>query len=504
MENKQEAAVQKKKKTLNPFKNKKLKYGGLSVLFTVIFIVAVVLVNVIITMLGERFSVEADLTDEGLYSIEQSTVDYLKGLTDKVKITVTSEESAFTGTGTEFYQTNAILKKLVNCNDNFTLDYIDVVSNPGFAANYDETITSNQIVVESESTKRVKVLSYTDFLSPNYNQQYLQYGYQVAESYDANCEQAVVSAIMSVTDTNPVKVAVLTGYGETENAVLQQLLETNSYILESVNITLTDTISEDYDFVFIFGPDKDYSVSDITKLDNWLDNGGKFGKNLIYVSNPKLGESPNIDGLLDDWGLTIEKGTLYQTDANYAYESQRTYQMFQVPETDFSTFTNNSAIFGDNVSAVSTKWEGYGNMTTQAILTTYDGAVIKPQNAGDNWEPDSDAEKKTYNAIVQTCKTRFEGTNPIISRIVVFGGMELLTNTFLSASQANNSQLIMNIFNVSCNKEAGITLETKSYSASTFEITESQKTALTVVFVGVLPVLLLVVGIVVWIRRIHK
>ncbi len=71
------------------------KYGGLSVLFTVIFIVAVVLVNVIITLLGDRFMPTADLTDSGLYSIEQSTVDYLKTVTDEVTITVTSEEAAF-------------------------------------------------------------------------------------------------------------------------------------------------------------------------------------------------------------------------------------------------------------------------------------------------------------------------------------------------------------------------------------------------------------------------
>ena len=75
-ENTKESAPAKsdsaKKPRKNPFKNKKLKYGGLSILFTVIFIVAVVLVNVIITLLGDRFMPAADLTDSGLYSIEQS------------------------------------------------------------------------------------------------------------------------------------------------------------------------------------------------------------------------------------------------------------------------------------------------------------------------------------------------------------------------------------------------------------------------------------------------
>lgn len=130
-ENTKESAPAKsdsaKKPRKNPFKNKKLKYGGLSILFTVIFIVAVVLVNVIITLLGDRFMPAADLTDSGLYSIEQSTVDYIKTITDEVTITVTSEESAFTGGSSYYYQTNEILKKIAAANSNITLQYIDVV-----------------------------------------------------------------------------------------------------------------------------------------------------------------------------------------------------------------------------------------------------------------------------------------------------------------------------------------------------------------------------------------
>lgn len=492
-------------KTLNPFRNKKLKYGGLSVLFTVICIVVVVLINVIITLLGERFSVQADLTDSGLYTIESSSAEYLSQVDDDIVITVTSEESEFAGAGEYFYQTNEILKKIANCNDRFTLNYVDVISNPGFQANYTETISSGEIVVESKSTKRVKVLTQEDFLSITYNQQYLQYGYYQIDKVEANCEQATVSAIMNVSDKNPVKVAVLTGFGETQNQVLEELLKMNSYIVEEVDITLTDKISEDYTFVFSFGPTKDYSVEVINKIDTWLDNNGKFGKNFIYASNPKLGESPNIDGLLDDWGLTVEKGLLYQTDSNYAYESMRTYQMLKLESSDFDVLTNDSPIYGDNLSAVIPKWEGYGNMQTQILLSTYAGTVIKPQDAGDNWAPGEDDVKRSYGVVVQSVKTRFEDDKyPVSSRIVTLGGMELLNVSFLTAPQANNAQFIMNIFNVSCNKEEGITLTPKSYQSTTYEITQAQKMTLVVIFIAILPLALVIAGIIIWARRIHK
>ena len=144
------------------------------------------------------------------------------------------------------------------------------------------------------------------------------------------------------------------------------------------------------------------------------------------------------------------------------------------------------------------------NITVQSILNTYAGAVIKPQDSGDNWSPESDAERKQYSVIMQAVKTRYEGTNPFSSRIVAIGGMEFLNTSFLQTASVNNSQLIMNIFNVSCNKEEGITLTPKSYNTSTFEITDAQKNGLVIGFVIVLPLLLIISGIVIWVKRLHK
>lgn len=497
-------------KSKNPFKNKKFKYGSLSVLFTIIFVVIIVLVNVVITLIGERFSVSADLTDEGLFSIEQSSAEYLAGIDQHITITVTSNESEFTGS-TYYNQTNEILKRIVNTNGNFTLNYIDIVENPGFQSNYSETISAGEIVVESEETGRHKVLDYEDYLSITYDQNYLMMGIRQPTSIEANCEQAVVSAIMNVTDDDPVKVAVLSGYGETENAYITEQLETNSYVVENVNIPLTDVISDEYDFVLINGPTSDYSVADITKIDDWLDNKGIFEKNLIYIANPSLGESPNIDGLLEDWGQRVEKGTVYQTDSNYSYPQMNTYQVLDVPDSDFSEFSNDSQIYGLNLSPITLLWEGTGNRTEhangnmeeQVLLSSYNGAVVKPQDSGNNWQPDDNMARAALPVAVQTVKSRFEGTEPFQSRVITIGGIELFDGAFLT-SATNNAQFLINIFNVSCGKEEGITLTPKSYSAVPIEVTEAQKNTLMVIFVIVLPIVLLVAGIVIWIRRIHK
>ena len=144
-------------------------------------------------------------------------------------------------------------------------------------------------------------------------------------------------------------------------------------------------------------------------------------------------------------------------------------------------------------------------MQTQILLSTQAGAVIKPQDAGDNWEPGENDEKKSYGVVVQSAKTRFEGgLTPVSSRIFAIGGMELLNVSFLTSPQVNNAQFIMNVFNVSCDKEEGITLTPKSYQSTTYEITEAQKTTLVVIFIVILPLALIVAGIIIWARRIHK
>ncbi len=56
----------KKKRKIN---TRKLQYGGLSVVLTVVFIAVIVLANAGVTFLTDRFSLKADISAAGLYEI---------------------------------------------------------------------------------------------------------------------------------------------------------------------------------------------------------------------------------------------------------------------------------------------------------------------------------------------------------------------------------------------------------------------------------------------------
>ena len=73
-----EAPKKEKKPRKNIFNSKKFKHGSLSVLFTVIFVVAIVLVNVILNLVLDRFDVEVDLTEGGIYTIGEEMEKFIK------------------------------------------------------------------------------------------------------------------------------------------------------------------------------------------------------------------------------------------------------------------------------------------------------------------------------------------------------------------------------------------------------------------------------------------
>lgn len=497
-----ESSAKKKTPRKNIFKSKKFKYGGFSVIVSIIFIVAIILVNVVTTLAADKFNVKADLTENKLYSVEDSTKDYIMGLKDdKVTITITSPEETLKSGYIYYSQTNEIVKLIASLNDNITLNYVDLVTNPSFASKFSsETIREYQIIIQSEKTGRYKVLTDADYLNVTYNAYYT-----AIESVEGNAEQAVTSAIMSVTDVDPVKVAVITGYNETVNASFQNLLETNAYILESVNITLTDKISPDYDIVFIFGATADYSNADITKLETWLDNGGKFNKDLVYFASTAMGSSPNLDAFLAEWGIKVEKGTIYQTNTDYAYETDPLLQQVSIMDSAYADTVNNSfVVFANNIVPVTAMWEGSGNIETKVLAESFDGAYIRPSDAADSWKPSGADGKGKWAFAVDSSKVMYEGTEESSSHIVAIGSMEMLSNSYLFSSQLQNSQFIMNIFNTLCGKNEGITLTPKTFEFTPFDITAAQSNILAVIFIGIVPVGIVVGGIVIWVRRKHR
>ena len=323
----------------------------------------------------------------------------------------------------------------------------------------------------------------------------------------AGAEEGIASAIMNVTDTNPVRVAFMTGFGAAESATLNELLKKNVYVVEKIDASTVSEIDAEIDYIVINAPTTDYSNEALTALDKWLDNGGIYGKSLVYIPSTEAVETPNIDSFLAEWGIELEKAILLQTNGEYAYTAGGSYQTLELQETAYSADVNTKSAYtyGDMLRPIKLLFEENGHYETTAILKTYDGAVKKPFNVGDAWKVSDAEEISSYNVLVESNKVVFPNNEPSFSRVFVYGGSTLVLDTYMTTAQANNDAIFMNLFNKTCDKtELGLSFSVKSFDVKVTEINENTKNFIGLLFAVIIPVIIIAVGIFVWVKRKRK
>ncbi len=512
------------------FNMRNFKHGTLSFILTLVFIAVVVVFNVVVGLISDRFDTEVDLTASGVYTLEEKTEEYIKSVNKEITITVLNSETNFEALGDPYKQVNELLKKMSIANPLIKIEYLLLDQNPGYAADFQSgEIADNYIVVQCPATKQRRVLvddlnkslsygtegeGYITVNTEEYYNAYMAYYYYGShfDMYDylySNIEQDVVSALMFVTNEDPVRIAFTEGYNESDSTALQSLLSDNGYGVETINLAQVDAIDPDIDFVIMYAPTIDVDTDNLTKLDKFLDNGGAFGKNVMYFASVDQPETPNIELFLNDWGLSIGNSIIMQKDNNYRF----VFDTPTIPHSHFQqicdtlyagdVFASSLYTYGAYMRPVIQIWDGgtKGNVEQEIIVQSYDNAYLYPLTATEDFAPES-AEAGVFNNVIAAYRIHSSANEP--SRLVVFGSDMLTSKEFLSYGNANNSMLIVNMFNYISGKEKGITIKPKSFATTGFDMTQQQADTLAIFLCIVIPVVVIAIGIVIWVRRRHR
>ena len=179
----------KKSKLLS---SRKFKYGGFATAVTIGFIVLVLVVNIIATLLLDRFPLSIDLTGGGVYELSSESLEIVNSVDDDINIYVLVEEQAFTDPSSRYsYQVSEVLKKYEQNNPRIQVSYIDLNSNPTFASQYaDESLAAGDIIVES--SQRLQKLAYLDL----FNVTSADSSVTGTEQVSSRAEEAITGAIM--------------------------------------------------------------------------------------------------------------------------------------------------------------------------------------------------------------------------------------------------------------------------------------------------------------------
>lgn len=514
----------KEKRQIN---KRHLKYGSLATGLTVLFIAAVVLVNIVVTMLFDRFPITLDLTGNSIYSVSEETKNYISGITVPVDITVMSTESEYRAVSDYAVQCAEMLSTYAQYNPLITVRYKDLLSNPDFVANYkSQTLGTGDIIVElgeGDHTK-VKVVTLADIINVaddyvSYLTAYKQqagglYTHQLFDSYgyitSSNVEQALTSAIMAVTDANPITVATLTFPGANESDVsgLTDLLDKNGYIITSLNIQ-TEDIPEDVDLLIIPAPKIDYTEAETEKISRWLTNGGVLGRDLIYVASAEQSVTPNLDALLYRYGLTVEAKTIYETDPSY-YSGVQNYTLQSMVSENYRDDIANPQlnIIVPNARAITTRFSNIDSYNScEVLVSSSKGAVLRDMyDTSDDWSTDKAEEKGSFNSVViGRYKALNQDTHISTYTYVVAVGSDVMLHTrLLTAAQCNNGDFFLSLINEITGKTDGITILSKRIKAKGVLVNDTVKNSLNLAFAVIIPAAVLIWGTLVWIRRRHK
>lgn len=535
-------------KEKKPFNKKKLKYGSVAVVITVVFIAVVVFVNLIAEILTDKKNLKLDLTAQKYYEVSQDTIDYIKDVKKDVVIDVMYQKENFEKSS---YMKMVLetLNKYQQNSDHIEVEFHDIVSEPDVINKYSDvysgTIQQGSIVVACGD--RVKVISSIDDLFTIDTSSYYQTGSSTITGYKG--EQELTSAVMSVTDANPKKAAFITGYNGSpiyhsynSNAVnsLYNLMNKNGYEISQIDILNDDLSPDDYDIVVLPAPVNDLTTDCISKLDDFLYNGGKLDRNMIYIADIFQYKTPNIDDFLEIWGIEVGDSVVYESNADKNQKVTISTGSAEAPivssvDDDFTSELSNTKlpIVAPVSRNINLLFDANVDRTTDSLLQTSDTAYLYPLNmksvdeakaeAAEQDQAASDAEnsteateeeteattkfdtetaeKATQNVMALAKKTNTENNETHTNNLLVIGGMSLVDPNLTSSATYNNAEFIVNAINQICGKENGIIIAEKSLTQTTIDITAAQITTIRRIIEYVIPLIVIAAGIFVYVWR---
>lgn len=482
---------------------KTLKYGSASIILAVVFIALIFVINLVVTALTERYNLFVDLTEEQLYNISPATEELLKNMGDEeIKlIFLTPLDVLDNDEYTKSVKTIAL--EYEEKYDNITVEYIDMMKNPGAVAKYrkDYELSSASIIVES--AKRFVVFDMYQCFTYDAT-------YQTKTGF--NAEYRFTSALIKVTKETMPKALFTSNHLETIPSEFKAILQDAGFDVQLIDLSQND-IPEDTELIIVNDPRKDFSgiesetegLSEITKLSAYLNNGGNA---MIFVG-PETPTLKNIDELCASWGIEIAHDLAIVDD----YNSISSIDSFAVIA-KYANSDENLAAFHKAISSAENPQKTVSYYTAPlkllpvtdvthgvgAILSSY-GTAYVPLNEKENYAEgeipvlaagykntyDAERQETVTNYLVVGGSVWFSGDVFLKTYKEVYGNAELLQAT---VSEMTEETMILNVM-------------PKLYNDTALLIDSATSRKWLIVLLTVLPGIVMVAALAVFLRRRH-
>ncbi|MBE6718267.1 MAG: hypothetical protein E7574_03305 [Ruminococcaceae bacterium] len=494
------------------FNNKKFKYGATAVAFTCVCIAFVIIFNVMFSALANKFLWSIDMTSTQLFTLSDATRELLKDVKSDKKITINFceplDKLMQNSSQNLVYQ---CAKEYEKAFDFIEVKYIDIITDPTaiekFATTSNSKIKTTSVVVTSDTDFRTYTLE--SFFAVNS---------ETNEVLAFDGEIKFTTAILQLVTDSPIAYFSVghgeaTGTDENTRPALWNLFKEAGYDVRTIDLS-KEEFDEEAQVLIINDPQKDFqgfksAVNEIEKIQNYIE---KLGNLMVFI-DPETPDLPELEALLEEWGIKVEDAVIKDFEHSYDtegvkldafYPSTTTGSKLHEKLRELDSLPKSVVNYARPLSII---WKKDGSQITDstsareasAVLTSYDSAKHFPFA---NAEVSSSL-KAPYNLMTITCEQKYINNQPYESYVMVIGSTDFANNDYLHNKAYSNSDILYAAMRAMGRETVPHNLESKYLENEALTITKEVANNWTLAVTIIAPIIVFAVGIVIQIRRKH-
>ena len=439
------------------------------------FIVLILAIAGMLGWLSNKHALTFDWTSNKRNSLSSSSIELLATMDGPVNVHVYLKENQTVSTAVE-----EILRRYQRVKPDFNFRLI----NPDIdfdTAQQDEVERYGQVIIQHKDKKeRITSLS----------------------------EQAISNALLRLSRSGDLKLSFLKGHGErspenddnTSYSKLANELTSKGFAIESHNLLLSP-LPADTTVLVIAAPAKEILEGELDHIKAFIEDGG----NLLWMMDP--GELQGTETLAELLGISFHPGIIVDNNANLR-KTLRIQHPAMVPVLDYHKHAITEKLQYNTLFPISRGVE----QVQQEQPTTWSASIIA-QSLPRSWseagglatevafEPENgDVEGPiTLILALERPVDSQEKTDKASQRIIVAGDSDFLANSYIGAGA--NLSLGLGIFNWLAGDDDLIAVESKNAPDTKLELDDIEIMIIGAGFFIVLPLVLILAGAFIWIKR---
>jgi len=326
-----------------------------------------------------------------------------------------------------------------------------------------------------------------------------------SEKIQTLSEQHLTNALLRLTRQDERWIVFLTGHGERPSSgetnhglgAFSQELERKGLNVQAISLVESE-IPSNTNLLVLASPRSALLPGEMEKLQSWIESGG----NLLWLGEPDT--PPGLEPLAEQLGVNFLPGLVVDaTTQMFGIENPTFVVITGYPRHDISSEMTKVTVFPEAAALETTDsaaWKAIPLLTTLEHSWTEIGEV----EGEIRFDADSDERAGPLDIGVILTRSLADETDETDAstpnqRVVIIGDGDFMSNTYLG--NPGNLDLGLNIVRWLSHDDASINIQVKSAPDTTLILGKVAQAVIAIGFLIGLPLLLLLTGIIIWLRR---